>query len=99
VIIGAVKCNTGFIRAGAVDQEAINKYRGHGFAMVYTSEELPGYEAMHKCGTHHCCPKTRRELHDYATLFIPLDDEDLNIKTEEEMRVGWVLQKGYTCQE
>ena len=91
--------NKGFVRAGVVDQQSIDKYRGRGFAMVYTSEELPGYEAEHKCGTHPCCPKARRELHDYATLFIPLDDEDLNIETEEKMRVGWVLQKMYTCHE
>ena len=83
----------GFVK-GATDQQAIDKYRGRRFAMVFTSAELPGYEIMHECGTHHCCPKTKRELHDHASLFIPLEDEGLNLNTEEEMRVEWVLQQG-----
>lgn len=80
----------------STEQRTIDKYRGRGFAMVFSSEELPGYEENHMCGRHQCCPKTRRELHDHVTLFIPLEEEGLNIHTEEK-RVGWVLDKDYNC--
>jgi hypothetical protein len=90
---------TAFVKAELMDEAVIYKYRGRGFAMMKASSEMPEHEPMHKCGTHQCCPKTRRELHDHATLCIALDDEELNIRTEEDRRVGWVLDKDYICSE
>ena len=75
----------------STQQQVVDKYRGRGFTMAYTPAELPGYEPNHTCGRHQCCPKTRRELHDHITLFIPLEEEGLTIHTEEN-RVGWVLE-------
>jgi len=88
--------NVGLVTVASADEQAIHKYRGRGFAMMERSEELPGYERNHTCGRHPCCLKTRRELGDHATLWIPLEDEELNIQTEG--RVGWVLQKDCACQ-
>ena len=84
---------TALVRAGPINQQAIDKYRGRGFAMVASASDLPGYEPNHKCGTQLCCPMARRQLHDDGTLCIPLEDDEWNIRTEEKMRVGWVLQK------
>ena len=86
----------GLVTDRPTDQQAINKYQGHGFAMVYRSEDLPGYELMHKCGWHQCCLKTRRELCDHITLSVPLEDAELSVHTDEGI-VGWVLQKDYDC--
>ena len=88
---------TGLVRTEWADQQAINKYRGRGFAMVYAPAELPKYERTHACGTHRGCVKARRELHDDLTLFVPFEDEEFNIHTEERMRVGWVLQNEHEC--
>ena len=85
----------GLVKA-STEQQVIDKYRGRGFTMVFTSAELPGYEPNHRCGTHQCCPKTRRELHDHVTLCVPLE-EGLDVRTEEN-RVGWVLDKDYECE-
>jgi hypothetical protein len=85
---------TRFVIDGATDQQAIDKYRGRGFTMVYRSEDLPGYDPTHKCGQHQCCSKTRRELRDDVTLLIPLEDAEFSIHAEEGI-VGWVLQKDY----
>jgi len=87
----------GLVTNEATDQQAIDKYRGRGFTMVYRSEDLPGYEPTHKCGRHQCCLKTRRELRDHVTLSIPLEDAELSVHTEEGI-VGWVLQKDYDCE-
>jgi len=87
----------GLVKA-LTEQQVIDKYRGCGFAMVFTSAELPEYEPNHMCGRHQCCPKTRRELHDHVTLFILLEDEGLNICTKES-RVGWVFDKDYECED
>ena len=80
----------------STEQRVIDKYRGRGFAMVFSSEKLPGYEENHMCGRHQCCPKMRRDLHDHITLFIPLEENGQNIRTEEN-RVGWVLNEDYKC--
>ena len=85
-------CGTALLRGEPTDQQAIEKYRGRGFAMKTDASEMPGYEPNHKCAAHQCCPQTRRELHDHVTLCVPLEDKEWNIKTEEKMRVGWVLQ-------
>ena len=81
------------INGAANDRQVSRTWVRYG---VFSSEELPGYEENHMCGRHQCCPKTRRELHDHVTLFIPLEEEGLNIHTEEK-RVGWVLDKDYNC--
>ena len=86
----------GLVKA-STEQQVIDKYRGRGFDMVFTSEELPGYEPNHMCGRHQCCPKTERELHDNFTLFIPLEENGQNIRTEESSKVGWVLDKYCKC--
>jgi len=44
----------------------IHKYQGCSFAMMQASSRMPGYEQLHDCGTHQCCPRTRllrREVH------------------------------------
>lgn len=87
----------GLVTNRPTDQQAIDKYRGRGFAMVYRSEDLPGYEPNHQCGRHQCCLKTRRELRDHITLSVPLEDVELSVHTDEGM-VGWVLQKDYNCE-
>ena len=89
----------GFVRKGKVDQQAIYKYRGRGFAMVDTASKLPDYEANHMCGRHHCCPKAKRELCDHVTFCIPFEEEGQNIYTEEGRgRVGWILDEDYECE-
>jgi len=88
----------GFVRKGERDQQAIYKYHERGFAMVDKSTQLPDYEVNHMCGRHQCCPKARRELHDQVTLCIPLEDEALNIHTEENRRVEWILEKDHECE-
>jgi hypothetical protein len=85
----------GLVKA-STKQSVIDKYRGRGFTMEFASEELPGYKPTHVCGRHQCCPKTRRELHDRATLFIPLEEKGLDICTENNS-VEWVLNKDYKC--
>ena len=87
---------TAFVKAELMDEAVIHKYQGRRFAMMKVSSEMPEYEPMHKCGTHQCCPKTRQELHDHTTLCIPLDNEELTIRTEED-RVGWILDKDHIC--
>jgi hypothetical protein len=88
-------CKKGLVKA-STEKQAIDKYRGRGFQMVSASEELPGYEQNHTCGSHQCCPKSKRELHDDFTLFIPLEEKGLDIRTEENI-VEWVLDKDYKC--
>jgi hypothetical protein len=58
---------TAFVKANIMDEQNIHKYRGCRFTMMYASSDMPEYEPTHKCGTHPCCPKARRELHDYVT--------------------------------
>lgn len=84
------------LRDGPIDQQAIDKYRGRGFAMRSDSSEMPDYEANHRCDTHRYCAQTRQELHDHATLCIPLEDKEWTLQSEEKMRVGWVLQDNMT---
>jgi hypothetical protein len=88
---------TALMKAGLMDEENIHKYQGCSFAMMQASSEMPGYERLHDCGTHQCCPKTMREVHDHATLCIPLEHEELTIQTEEKRRVGWVFDKDHIC--
>jgi len=88
---------TGFVRATWTDQRVINKYRGCGFAMVYTLAELGERDRKQVCGTHQCYLRARRELHDDLMLFIPFEDTAFNVHMEEQRRVGWVLQIDHKC--
>ncbi len=88
----------GLVRAPWTDGRVINKYRGRGFAMVYTSAELEKWGGKQVCGTDQCCLKTRRELHDDLTLFIPFEDQAFNVQTEEQRRVEWVLTVDHECE-
>jgi hypothetical protein len=85
------------VRADMTDYQAVYKYRGRGFDMLHRSAELPDYEPSHMCGQHRCCPKAKRELHDDITLCICLEDEGLDVRSEESERVGWVLEKDHDC--
>lgn len=80
-------------RRAASAQPAIDKYRKRGFD-VYTPGEMPEeYKRKYTCGTPQCrCLGVMRELHDDLILFIPFEDEEFNILTEERVRAEWVLQ-------
>ena len=88
----------GLVRAAWTDGRVINKYRGCGFAMVYTSAELEKWGRKQVlCGTDQCCLKTRQEFHNDPTLFIPFEDQAFNVQTEEQRRVEWVLKVDHEC--
>ena len=77
----------------------LNKYQGCGFKMAYTSAELDNSKD-HDCSKHIHCLRTKRELQDGLSLFIPFDDRVTDIRefeTKEKMKMPWMLRDVREC--
>lgn len=90
----------GLVTTSNVPYEVLDKYRGRGFKIAYTSGELAKYDNTHNCGEHICCPRTKRELQDGLSLFIPFDNMVTDIRDLEDkemMKLQWMLREVREC--
>jgi hypothetical protein len=90
----------GLVTRRNVSYKILDKYRGRGFKIAYTSAELEKYDINHNCGEHICCPKTKRYLQDGLSLFIPFDDMATDIREledDEDMSLQWMLREVWEC--
>ena len=90
----------GLVTRRNVSYKILDKYRGRGFKIAYTSAELAKYDIDHDCGEHICCPRMRRDLRDGLSLFIPFDDRATDIhelEDNEHMNLQWMLREVRDC--
>jgi hypothetical protein len=90
----------GLVTRTNVPYEILDKYRGRGFKIAHTSAELEKYDINHSCGKHICCPRTRRNLQDNWSLFIPFDDRTTHIREVEDnenTELEWTLREAREC--
>jgi hypothetical protein len=92
----------GLVTRGNMPYEILNKYRGRGFKIAYTSAELAEYDDNHKCGEHICCPRMKRDLRDGLSLFISfrVDDRATDIhklEDNEKMNLQWMPRDFREC--
>ena len=67
--------------------------------MAYTLAELDNGKD-HDCGKHIRCPRTKRDLQDGFSLFIPFNNGVTDIRkfeTEELMKMPWMLRDVGEC--
>jgi hypothetical protein len=91
---------SGLVTRASVPHKILDKYRRRGFKMAYKSAELAKYDASHSCGEHACCPKTRRDLQDGLSLFIPFDSRATGVCEPEGsggMELQWTLSDAKEC--
>ena len=90
----------GLVARRNVSYKILDKYRQRGFKIAYTSAELSKYDIDHDCGKHICCPRTRRDLRDGFSLFIPFDDRATDIhelEDNEHFNLQWMLREVGDC--
>jgi hypothetical protein len=90
----------GLVTRRNVPYKILDKYRGRGFKIAYTSADLAKYDTNHDCGKHICCPRMRRNLRDGLSLFVPFDDRATDIQELEDndnVNLQWMLNEAWEC--
>ena len=89
----------GLVTRTNVSYKILDKYRGRGFKIAQTSAELEEYNINHKCGEHICCPRTRRNLQDGFSLFVPFGDRATihELEDNKNMELQWTLREVREC--